>query len=314
MSRGLGFDALDGWARDDHRAALLTWQQSCKRVGGRDLCRIAEGDPRAFFETYFEPQVIGNPADALFTGYYEPVIRASKTRSDTFPVPIYAPPRDLERGRQHLSRARIEAGGLEGRGLELFWLADRVDRYFLQIQGSGRLKLPNGQLVRVGYAGKNGHPYISIGKIFNRRRAAQPGTFGAAPLKAWLRQNPRDGAALMQENPSFIFFTVRDDLAPDQGPVGALGVPLTAGRSMAVDPELTALGLPVWVETEASTGPIRRLMIAQDTGSAIKGPQRGDLFFGTGDRAGEIAGSMAAGGRMVSLIPKPELRRLIGRE
>ncbi|MEM9045981.1 MAG: MltA domain-containing protein [Pseudomonadota bacterium] len=307
----ISFDALSGWSADDHEAAFSTWRNSCKRIGGPDLCRREAASPKAFFETYFEPVVIGNPSDCLFTGYYEPVIAASRTRSAAFPVPIYRKPPDLVPGTRYLSRAEIETGGLDGRGLELYWLANPVDRYFLQIQGSGRLRLEDGSLIRVGYAAKNGHPYVSIGKIFNQMKAAAPGTYGAAPLRAWLKRNPVDGAALMQRNPSFVFFTERKDLHPDEGPVGAMGIPLTAERSIAVDPEVNELGMPVWVETEASTGPIRRLMIAQDTGSAIKGAQRGDLFFGTGDMAGKIAGRMSTGGRMVSLIPTPELRRLL---
>ncbi|MEM9099442.1 MAG: MltA domain-containing protein [Pseudomonadota bacterium] len=309
-----GFDGLSGWAEDDHAAAFATWRRSCKRIGSAALCTLTADSPRAFFETYFEPKIVGDPAKALFTGYYEPVIAASRSQSGKFPVPLYRTPPDLVPGKRYLSRAEIEGGALLNRGLELYWLSSLVDRFFLQIQGSGRLQLQDGTLVRVGYAGKNGHPYVSIGKIFNQMKSASPGTYGAAPLRAWLRQNPGEGALLMRKNPSFVFFTERKDLRPDQGPIGALGVPLTAMRSMAVDPDHNTLGLPIWVETQAATGPFRRLMIAQDTGSAIKGPQRGDLFFGTGTKAGEIAGRMQAGGRMVALVPRPELQRLIGQE
>ncbi|MEM7669074.1 MAG: MltA domain-containing protein, partial [Pseudomonadota bacterium] len=240
---------------------------------------------------------------------YEPVIRASRTPDSRWHVPLYAPPTDLRSRRPHFSRAQVEGGALMGKGLELYWISDPVDAYFLQIQGSGRLLLPDGELVRLGFAGKNGHKYVSIGSIYNRRRKAEPGRYRAASIKRWLRANPRDGAALMQKNPSFIYFQERRDLHPDHGPVGAIGVPLTSGRSIAVDPGVTQLGAPVWVETETPSGPIRRLMVAQDTGSAIKGHQRGDLFFGTGDYAGELAGSMRAGGRMISLIPNDQFAR-----
>ncbi|MBY8977197.1 MltA domain-containing protein [Rhodobacteraceae bacterium NNCM2] len=306
--RPLGFNDLQNWGDDDHRAALRAWQATCARAGTGHLCNTAMRDPKAFIEAHFTPVQFGNPDDALFTGYYEPVIKASRKRGGKWQYPIYGPPADLARRKPHYSRREIETGALRGRGLEIFWLADPVDRYFLHIQGSGRLVMPDGELVRVGFAGKNGHPYASIGKIFLRRKKTDPATFGASTLKRWLRANPRDGAALMHENASFVFFTERDELSPDQGPVGAMGVPLTPERSIAVDPDTTPLGALVWVETRASIGPINRLMVAQDTGSAIKGHQRGDLFFGTGDRAGKIAGSLKAGGRMISLIPNQQLQ------
>ncbi len=310
--RALGFGDLDNWADDDHEAALRTWQASCSRVGRGAICDLPIRDARWFFETHFTPVQFGNADDALFTGYYEPVIRASRHRTGKWQYPLYAPPSDLASRKRHFSRAEIENGALNGKGLEIFWLADPVERYFLQIQGSGRLQLTNGELVRVGYAGKNGHRYVSIGNIYLERRKTNPNRFSAGSLKRWLRANPSDGRDLMHENPSFVFFTERRELAVEQGPVGALGVPLTPERSLAVDPEVTPLGTPVWVETTASTGPIRRLMVAQDTGSAIKGHQRGDLFFGTGPKAGKVAGTMRAGGRMISLIPNDQFARIDG--
>ncbi|MEM8841023.1 MAG: MltA domain-containing protein [Pseudomonadota bacterium] len=308
----LGFSDLDNWADDDHEAALRTWRASCSRTGKGVICDLPIHNARRFFETHFTPVQFGNPDEALFTGYYEPVIPASRHRTGKWQYPLYAPPADLGNRKPHFSRAQIEDGALTGKGLEIFWLADPVERYFLQIQGSGRLRLTDGALVRVGYAGKNGHRYVSIGNIYLARRKADPSRFGAGSLKRWLRANPRDGRKLMHENPSFVFFTERQGLGVEQGPVGALGVPLTPKRSLAVDPDLTPLGTPVWVETTASTGPIRSLMVAQDTGSAIKGHQRGDLFFGTGARAGEVAGTMRAGGRMISLVPNDQFARIGG--
>ena len=186
-------------------------------------------------------------------------------------------------------------------------MEDPVDVFFLHIQGSGRLLLPDGSLVRLGFAAKNGHKYRSIGRIFNKRKRAKPRTYGAAPLKKWLRSNPRDGADLMRENPSFIFFQERTGLEPHHGPIGALGVPLTAGRSIAIDRSVNALGGCYWIETDTAAGPLRRLMIGQDTGSAVNGYQRADIFFGTGDDAGRIAGSTRSEGRMITLIPNDQL-------
>lgn len=311
-TRALGFSDLDNWAEDNHEAALRTWQASCARAGKGSICDLPISDAKWFFETHFTPVQFGNPAEALFTGYYEPVIQASRQRTGKWVYPLYAPPADLGKRKPFFSRAEIENGALSGKGLEIFWLSDPVERYFLQIQGSGRLRLTDGELVRVGYAGKNGHRYVSIGNIYLERRKANPNRFSAGSLKRWLRANPNDGTKLMHENPSFVFFTERRGLALEQGPVGALGVPLTPERSLAVDPEMTPLGTPVWVETTASTGPIRRLMVAQDTGSAIKGHQRGDLFFGTGTKAGKIAGTMRAGGRMISLVPNDQFARIDG--
>ncbi|MEM6932261.1 MAG: MltA domain-containing protein [Pseudomonadota bacterium] len=310
----LSFQKLEGWEDDDHSAALEVWVRSCAETGLGLMCDLPIRDARWFFETHFTPVMIGDPNAALFTGYYEPVIRASRAPDARWHVPLYAPPKDLRSRRPHYTRAQVERGALTGKGLELYWLSDPVDAYFLQIQGSGRLLLPDGELVRLGFGGKNGHKYVSIGSIFNRRRKAEPGRYRAASLKRWLRANPRDGAALMRKNPSFIYFIERTNLAPNHGPVGAIGVPLTTGRSIAVDPTVTQLGAPIWVETMASDGPIRRLMVAQDTGSAIKGHQRGDLFFGTGDYAGELAGSMRAGGRMISLIPNDQFARFGSKE
>ena len=303
----LRFEDIEGWADDDHAAALETWKKSCARAKVGPLCMLPTRDARWFWEAHFTPVVFGDPERSLFTGYYEPVIKASRKPGGKWKVPVYAPPPDLKRRWPHYTRAQIEQGALKGRGLELFWLEDPVDAFFLHIQGSGRLLLPDGTLIRLGFAAKNGHRYISIGRIFNKRKRAAPLTYGAAPLKAWLRANPRDGAALMQENPSFIFFQERTGLDAHDGPVGAIGVPLTGGRSIAIDRDHNALGGPFWVETDTAAGPMRRLMIGQDTGSAVNGLQRADIFFGTGDTAGRIAGSTRARGRMVTLVPNDQL-------
>ena len=303
----LSYADLDGWADDDHGAALATWKTSCAAAKIGPLCQLPTRDPRWFWEAHFTPVMFGDPDKSLFTGYYEPVIKASRKPGGKWRVPVYAPPKDLRRRWPHYTRAEVETGALKGQGLELFWLEDPVDAFFLHIQGSGRLLLPDGELIRLGYAAKNGHDYVSIGRIYNKRKKAKPLTYGAAPLRRWLRANPRDGALLMRENPSFIYFQVREGLPPDKGPIGAIGVPLTAGRSVAIDRDRNILGGAVWVETDTAAGPMRRLMIGQDTGSAVNGHQRADIFFGTGDEAGRIAGSTRAGGRMIALIPNDQL-------
>lgn len=306
----LSFSDLNGWAEDDHEAALAAWKKSCKRSDAGLLCQLPTRDARWFWEAHFTPVMFGDPADSLFTGYYEPVIPASRTQGGKWQIPVYAPPPDLKKNWPHFTRGEVETGALRGQGLELFWLADPVDVFFLHIQGSGRLLLPDGELVRLGFAAKNGHKYVSIGTIYNRRKKKAPLTYGAAPLKRWLRANPKDGAALMHKNPSFIYFQERKGLLPEDGPVGAIGIPLTAGRSLAIDPAHNTLGGPVWVEADTGSGPMSRLMIGQDTGSAIKGVQRGDIFFGTGKAAGKIAGTTKSRGRLVTLISNDQLARL----
>lgn len=304
VPRRLSFDDLKGWAEDDHQAALAAWHKSCPKSSAGQLCDMPSHEARWFFETHFTPVLWEEDPSALFTGYYEPVIRAARQPGNGYRVPLYAPPPDLRARWPHFTRAEIENGALRGRGLELFWLEDPVDAFFLHIQGSGRLILPDGELVRLGFAAKNGHGYVSIGKIFRKQRRSGA---RAAALKSWLRRNPVEGAVLMQRNPSFIFFQVRSGLSPDDGPVGAMGVPLTSERSLAVDRRFHDLGDPIWVDAKVSSGRIRKLMIGQDTGSAIKGRYRGDIFFGTGDRAGKVAGQTKTRGSMVQLIPNDRL-------
>lgn len=280
------FDAWDGWAADDLDAALAAF----RRMTDHPLATAAMAAPdgRRFFETHFAP---GRAVAAHITGYYEPELPASRTRSSEFPVPIHA----LPEGGCTLPRAEID-GHLAGR--EIAYLRDAVDRFFLQVQGSGRLRLTDGATLRVGYGGGNGHPYRSIGQILVGRKV-----FGldltADRLKQWLRDDPVRGRALMDENPSYVFFRIHDGPAAD-GPVGTMGCPVTAGRSVAADPAHTPLGTPVWIEVEG----VARLCIAQDTGSAIVGPGRLDLFHGTGDAAGTAAGALNASGRMTPLLAR----------
>ena len=307
----LAFADLDGWAGDDHLAALTVFVETCETLTDPDwvsLCKFA-GDAgqsgagaRSFFELFFKPVIIGD-LPALFTGYYEPELAGSPDRTPNFAYPIYRRPPELADGAVWHSREAIETQGLlRGRGLEIAWLDDPVEVYFLMIQGSGRIRMPDGSVVRVGYGGKNNQPYRSIGQEMIRRGLMTESQASAQSIRAFVQQNPALGAELLTFNPSFVFFKKLADLPAEKGPIGAMGASITALRSVAVDPDFTPLGAPVWVEKDGSN-PIRALMIAQDTGGAIKGPQRADIFYGTGRDAGNAAGAVKDAGRMVVLLP-----------
>lgn len=304
----LDFDQLDGWAEDDHEAALDTFLKTCDIPPGpdwRSLCKLAreKGGGRSFFELFFRPVLIGGEDAALFTGYFEPELRGSLTPTARYRFPLFTRPRGLPDGQPWATRAEIEEQGLlAGRGLEIAWVEDPVELFFLQIQGSGRIKLPNGKVLRVGYGGHNGHTYRSIGKELIRRGIYEAHQVSAQVIKSWVRRNPVDGLKLLHHNPSFVFFRRVTGTDPSEGPIGAMNRPVTADRTIAVDPAFTPLGAPVWIEKGGQT-PIKRLMIAQDTGSAIKGAQRADIFFGTGDKAGLDAGKIRDPGRMIVLVP-----------
>lgn len=306
----LDFENLDGWAEDDHRAALTSFLATCDKINGAEwqpICRLAaeanrsDASAKAFFELMFKPVQIGNPP-ALFTGYYEPEHQGSTQRTPRFAYPLYARPPELQDGQTYYSRAQIESGALRGRGLEIAWLEDPVEVFFLQIQGSGRIHLTNGHSIRVGYAGRNGHAYRSVGKEMVARGMRTPDQVSAQDIRAYVRANGSAGMDLLNANPSYVFFRVISDLATDQGPIGALGRSITPLRSVAVDPDYTQMGAPVWIE-KTGQNPIKRLMVAQDTGGAIKGPQRADIYYGTGDAAGDAAGTIKDGGRMIVLLP-----------
>ena len=309
-ARVLSFDELDGWHGDDHGAALDVFLETCPDIDRPPwpaLCAVAQTQAggRGFFEAFFRPVLVGEPP-ALFTGYYEPEIPGALRRDARHRWPIYRTPPELVPGTLWHSRAEIEENGLlDGRGLEIAWLADPVDRFFLQIQGSGRIRLPDGGILRVGYAARNGHDYRSIGKELVRRGIYRPHEVSASVISAWIRRNPQEGRDLLHHNPSYVFFRRLPDMPPGKGPLGAMNRSVTALRSIAVDPAHTRLGAPVWVEKDGAE-PLRRLMIAQDTGSAIKGAQRADIFYGSGPEAGRIAGRVRDRGRMVVLLPVDE--------
>jgi membrane-bound lytic murein transglycosylase A len=307
------------------------WREICA-----GLAAVPAGDDaalRALLERELVPVAISNRGrrEGLLTGYYEPELRGSRRRTAQFRHPLYLAPRDgqvidlgefkrdlagrkitgLVRGgrfRPYWDRAEIERGALAGRNLEFLWVDDPVALFFLQIQGSGRVVLPDGTLVRVGYAGQNGHDYTAIGRVLIERGELAREAVSLQTIRAWLRGHPARADELMNQNRSYVFFRV----LPGESPVGAQGVELTAGRSLAVDDAFLPYGLPVWIEStlpavaELGRGeePLRRLVVAQDTGGAITGPVRGDLFLGPGREAEELAGRMKQPLRAWLLVPR----------
>ena len=287
---------------------------------------------RRFFEAAFLPFGVANNGDpsGLFTGYYEAELRGSRRREGSFTIPLLRRPADLvmvelgrfrpawrgeriagrvENGRlePYASRAAIERGALAQRNLELFWVDDPVDAFFLQIQGSGRIRLPDGSVARVGYDGQNGLPYVPIGRLLVERGALTRETVSMQTIRAWLAAHPAEAASLMDENPSYVFFREMAADVDGGGPLGAQGVALTAGRSLAVDRAFLPLGAPLWLDLQDSAernGRLHRLVVAQDTGGAIRGPVRGDLFWGFGPQAAERAGMMKDRGTYYLLLPR----------
>lgn len=312
----LDFADLPGWAEDDHAAAMAVFDDVCpdlRRPDWAAVCAFAttRPDPRRFFETFFRPVRLGGPDAGLFTGYYEPEIRASARRTGYFRIPVHALPPEVQPGTPWLTRAEIETGdSLRRRGLEIAWIADPVDLHHLQVQGSGRLRLTDGRVLRVGFAGQNGHPRRPAVAELIRRGVFAPHEASTDALRAWVRRNPVEGRALLRDDPSYVFFRLLEDHPTHLGPLGAMNRPLVGGRSLAVDPAFVPLGAPVWVETRGAD-PIRRLMVAQDTGGAIKGAQRGDLFFGTGRSAGRAASRVRDRGQLVVLLPVELAYRLV---
>ncbi|EPX82661.1 murein transglycosylase A [Salipiger mucosus] len=304
----LPFEALDGWSEDDHGAALSVFLETCRDLDEpdwRSLCAVAQDtdDARDFFELFFRPVLIGDPEDALFTGYFEPELNGSLYPSPRYRYPVHRMPPEAQDTRPWLSRREIlTTNVLEGRDLEIAWVDDPVELFFLQIQGSGRIRLPDGTSIRVGYGGANGHPYRSVGQELVRRGTFDLHEVSAGTIRSWVRGNPDDGTELLYHNPSYVFFREVSQVPAHKGPLGAMNRSVTPLRSVAVDPEYVPLGAPVWLEKDGAE-PMRRLMVAQDTGSAIKGAQRADIFFGTGDEAGRLAGQLKDPGRMVVLLP-----------
>ena len=303
----LSFEDLNGWHKDAHDHAFDAFKSTCaarREADWQAVCSAAVHitDAKVFFELFFRPVLIEDGQEMLFTGYFEPELTGSRVRSERFRYPLYRMPKEATNKPWLTRRQILESGILNGRGLEIAWVDDPVELFFLQIQGSGRVRLAEGGTIRVGYGGNNGHGYRSVGQELIRRGVLKSHQASAASIQSWVRRNPAAGRELLFLNPSYVFFREVSHVPADLGPLGAMNRSLTAGRSLAIDPALVPLGAPVWIEKAGET-PIKRLMIAQDTGSAIKGPQRGDVFFGTGDVAGMIAGRTRDPGRMIVLMP-----------
>lgn len=338
----LSFAELQGWTDGDHTLAFRAFQTACDKITdvaadtavggwreggapvfglGRDwspICTAArkarESNAGKFIEEWFQPVSIGGAGDgaALFTAYFEPELNGSRQRGGPYQTPIYAKPADIGSRDPYFARAEINRGALAGRGLELFWIDDPVAAFFLEIQGSGRVRLPDGTVTRVGYAGKNGHPYKAIGRTLIDWEEMTLDEVSTASIKSWMKANPQRAVALMESNPSYVFFQERPELAADPtlGPIGSFGQPIPAQRGIAVDREIYPLGIPVWVSFESPVGPIRRLTVALDTGGAIKGPRRADYFFGSGRAAGIAAGETRSEGRLIAFAPRSAIKRL----
>ena len=304
----LEYEELRGWEHDDHDAALKVFLSTCPDMKDPDwlsLCALAtnQKNARTFFELFFRPVLIEDGEPMLFTGYFEPELNGSRTRTPNVRYPLYRKPPEVRNGQTWFSRAQIEEQNLlAGRGLEIAWIDDPVDVFFLHIQGSGRVRLQDGNLIRVGYGGKNGHNYRSIGQELVRRGVYAAHQVSAQVIRNWVKRNPVEGAELLRHNPSYVFFREVNSVPASRGPLGAMNRSITTMRSIAVDPAYVTLGAPVWIE-KGGANPLRRLMIAQDTGSAIKGAQRADIFYGTGEEAGLEAGKVRDPGRMMVLMP-----------
>jgi membrane-bound lytic murein transglycosylase A len=328
----------------DSAAALMAFGKSCPALVKREdrsgltqpgdwaaACAATKGaDPAAFFQTWFTAVAIAR-GDGFATGYYEPEIAASRQRDAGHRAPLYRRPPDLVeadlgsfaadlkgrklRGRvdgnrlvPYPDRAAIMAGALAGKGLELAWAADPFEAFFLEIQGSGRLRLPDGSIMRIGYDSQNGRDYVAIGKVLRDRGDLPKGGVSMESILAWLRANPDKAPALLAANPSQVFFR---EITGD-GPIGAMGVAVTPQVSVAADPAFIPLGAPVFVSTTLpGNRPLAAMMVAQDTGGAIKGANRIDLFRGAGEAARAEAGAQAAPAQVLVLLPKAAAARLL---
>ena len=340
IGRAVKWSKLDNWRQDDLQASWQALLQQCPRMAKKDsrwiqICDAALELPnpdstaaRKFFEDNFIAHQIygkyGKP-QGLITGYYEPLLNGSLVKTEKYAYPLYGPPEEMltiELADQYpkLKGMRLR-GRLEGNkvvpfysreiidgkqqplaGQEILWIDDPYGSFFLQIQGSGRVQLEDGTVLGVNYANQNGHPYFAIGKKLVEIEALAIEDVSLFTIKAWLVANPAKAAEVLNTNPSYVFFSLRDDA--EQSATGSLNVPLTAERSLAVDKNVIPLGTPVWLETTLPDGSrYERLMFAQDTGGAIRGPVRADVFFGAGLRAESLAGEMKQSGRLFALLP-----------
>jgi len=324
----VAFADLPGWSEDDLAEALPAISASCARLAalppdspvgpdaiaghGRDWtapCRAAMALPsgdgvaaRGFFKRYFRAFLLADAAGgdgAFLTGYFQPEVAGTRTRRPGFAVPLYRLPPDP--AAQTFSRAEIDAGALAGRGLELVWLADPIDAFFVSIQGSALVSLAEGGVMAIGVAGTNGRTYVAIGRDLIARGEIPADKVSLQTIRAWLRAHPAEARSVMESNPRYVYFR---EIAAG-GPVGSAGVVLTPGRSLAVDPAFLPFGAPIFIDSSDAEGrPLRRLMMAQDSGGAIKGPLRADFYWGAGAAAEAEAGAMKSPGRLYLLLPR----------
>jgi len=335
------WSSLQNWESDNHGAAWDGFLKSCQKLNHeqwQEVCLLAknsgaldDAQARAFFETHFEVRPVyaeGGETEGLITGYYEPLLKGSREPTDEFRYPLYGVPEDLLvvdlgslypqlksmrlRGKlvgnkivPYHDRAQLDENPELLRGAEILWVNSLVDVFFLHVQGSGRVQLTDGSTVAVGYAGQNGHPYQSIGRVLIDMGELERDEVTLFTIKDWLKANPDQLHEVLAQNPSYVFFALKDGQA--DGPVGSLNVALTPARSVAVDRSVIPLGAPVWLQTtlpDEGKSPFDRLMLAQDTGGAIKGHVRADVFWGRGDEAEMLAGLMKQQGRLFVLLPR----------
>ena len=326
----ISFNEIAGWTEDKQDEALAAFRRSCPKLiaapeskivtdGGqktitpaewKQICdsaaAVKDGDSRAarrFFEENFRPLVVHAPGK--FTGYFEPELRGSRAPSRLFAVPVYRRPPDLK-DQPYYTRAEIEQGALKGKGLEIAWVQDPVALFEVQVQGSGRIHLAEGGTLSLGFDGSNNRPYTAIGGVLADMGVLRRDDVTWPAIRDWLKRNPQQGREVMRKNERYIFFKDTRSSAA----AGSEGVSLTAQRSLAIDPVFTPYGTPIWIDTArpvaskpGATEIYRHLMIAQDSGTAIKGAARGDVFFGNGAPAADWAGRMIAGGRAIVLVP-----------
>ena len=343
----LAFDTLSGWRDDDQAMAFEAYLKSCRAIlngskaqrkarpvfgGLYDVCgratALAAGGPvdtlaaRKFFEDNFKPVRIKPPertygyytgADGFYTGYYEPEVIGSRVKTDEYSVPIYGVPASVagKKSRHFVQydRVDIEKGALAGKGLEICWIKNPVDLFFAQIQGSTRVKLADGELMRLNYIASNGKPYTPVGRLLIDRGVFTPEEMSMDKIREFMEANPEEGKALREKNRSFVFFSKTKLQAHDEC-LGAQGIALTPGRSIAVDPSIHVYGTPIWIDAKlplkgaAPEDTFQRLVVAQDTGSAIRGPARADIYFGHGPDIPSIAGRIKQFGQFVMLMPR----------
>ena len=340
----LSFAKLDGWKSDDHTAAFQAYMKSCGAIlqgskamraarpvygGLYQACEHASKagpldneQARIFFENDFTPVRIlpelhtygyYTGADGFFTGYYETEVIGSRVKTDEYNVPLYKVPAGVA-GRKstvfaQFDRKEIESGALKGKGLEICWVKNPVDVFFAQIQGSTRVKLDNGELLRLNYIASNGKPYTPVGRIMIDQGLCKPEDMSLDRIREYMEANPKEGEELRMKNRSYVFFS-ETPLKPEEEPLGAQGIALTPGRSIAVDPSIHVYGTPIWIDaklpitSDVPQDKFQHLMVAQDTGSAIRGPARADIYFGHGEDVPHIAGRIKQFGKFVMLVPK----------